>query len=276
MAFALIDGRVVDDQEACISIFDHGLVCGDGAFETIAVLRGKVFALRRHLNRLAKTARGLGLADPPLEELAKGVSKLVQLNGFEMAKIRITYTGGQSELGSARLGNPTRTIVAMAPIDYEPEVTAVVTFPWPRNEKSALAGLKTTSYAENVLALAWAKERGASEVLFANTVENLCEGSGSNVFVVMDGELITPPLSAGCLAGVTRDLIVEGFGAKEVDIPIQALDSGDVSEVFITSTLRMVQGVYKVDDRVFADAPGPTTLAVRDFFTKLIEANDEP
>ncbi|CAM5577733.1 hypothetical protein SALBM311S_12258 [Streptomyces alboniger] len=107
-----------------------------------------------------------------------------------------------------------------------PDSTAVITVPWTRNERGA-TGLKTTSYAENVVALARARERGASEALFANTVGQLCEGTGSNVFVVLDGEIHTPPLASGCLAGITRAFTVEWTGAKETDLPLDVLERAD-------------------------------------------------
>jgi len=128
--------------------------------------------------------------------------------------------------------------------------------PWPRNERGALAGLKTTSYAENVVALAHAQREGASEAIFENLAGNLCEGTGSNVFYVVDGELRTPTLASGCLAGVTRALLVAWCGAKEVDEPIGVLQ--EASEVFLASTTRDVQGVHQVDGRELA-APGPVT-----------------
>ncbi|MGZ4476567.1 MAG: aminotransferase class IV, partial [Nocardioides sp.] len=142
---------------------------------------------------------------------------------------------------------------AMAP---RAETVSVVTVPWPRNEHGALAGLKTTSYAENVVALAYAAERGASEAVFGNIAGNLCEGTGSNVFYVVDGEVRTPPLSSGCLAGVTRALLLEWFGGREVDEPLAVL--GHADEVFLVSTTRDVQPVERVDDRVLP-APGPVT-----------------
>ena len=95
--------------------------------------------------------------------------------------------------------------------------------PWPRNERGALAGLKTTSYAENVVALAHAAERGATEAVFANLPGHLCEGTGSNVFYVVDGELRTPTLASGCLAGITRALLLEWYGGREVDEPVEVL-----------------------------------------------------
>ena len=116
--------------------------------------------------------------------------------------------------------------------------------PWPRNERGALAGLKTTSYAENVVALAEAKRRGATEAVFANLAGHLCEGTGSNVFYVVDGELRTPTLASGCLAGVTRGLVLEWFGGREVDEPIEVL--AEASEIFLASTTRDVQGVDAV------------------------------
>jgi branched-chain amino acid aminotransferase len=112
-----------------------------------------------------------------------------------------------------------------------------------------VAGLKTTSYGENVVALAYAERNGASEAVFANTAGNLCEGTGTNVFCVFGDELATPPLSAGCLSGVTRNLVVDWCGAVERDIPMAEL--ADADEVFLTSTTRDVQGVHTLDDRAF-------------------------
>jgi branched-chain amino acid aminotransferase len=134
--------------------------------------------------------------------------------------------------------------------------TAIVTVPWPRNERGALAGLKTTSYGENVVALAYAHERGGSEAVFANLAGNLCEGTGSNVFYVVEGELRTPTLQSGCLAGVTRALLLDWYGGREVDEPIEVLERA--SEIFLASTTRDVQPVHTCDGRSY-DAPGPVT-----------------
>ena len=117
-------------------------------------------------------------------------------------RLRITYTGGISPLGSDRGDGAPTLVVAVAPMRDWPASSAVATVPWTRNERSATAGLKTTSYAENVVALAHAHANGAAEALLANTAGNLCEGTGSNVFLVLDGQVVTPPLSSGCLAGV--------------------------------------------------------------------------
>ena len=143
--------------------------------------------------------------------------------------------------------------------------TEVVVVPWRRNEHSAIAGLKTTSYAENVIALAHAHERGAGEALFLNTAGDLCEGTGTNVFLVLDGELVTPPLSSGCLAGITRALVIELTGAAERPITGDALSAA--SEVFLTSSTREVQPVGQ---------PGPVTSEAAAALRALIERDLDP
>ena len=150
-------------------------------------------------------------------------------------------------------------VVAYSAIEHAPASTTVVTVPWTRNEHGATAGLKTTSYAENVIALAHAHERGGSEALFANTAGHLCEGTGSNVFYVVDGELRTPSLASGCLAGITRELVVEWCGAREVDEPLAEVRER-ASEAFLVSTTRDVQAISRWDDRELPE-PGPVTAA---------------
>jgi len=277
MAVVWIDGYLHDADTAGVPIADHGLVCGDGAFETLVVVDGQPFALTRHLDRLARTAEGMGLPLPPIASLREGVVELIDRNRLVTAKIRITYTAGNAGLGSGRpLSMQPRSVIASEEITLEPASTRLALAPWPRNERGVLAGLKTTSYAENVVALAWALERGANEVLFANTVGNLCEGSGSNLFVVRDGRVVTPPLSAGCLAGVTRDLVIEGIGAVEEDIPATALTDASVAEVFVTSTLRMVQGVAEIGGRRFEGVPGPVTQKAQGYFAELMRDRMDP
>ena len=159
------------------------------------------------------------------------------------------------------------------------ELTARVSVvPWTRNERSAVAGLKTTSYAENVVALAYASERGASEALFANTRGQLCEGTGSNVFLVSGGRLLTPPLTSGCLAGITRELVIEwaiadGLDVDETDLGLDDLRSAD--EVMITSSTRDVQAVAAVDDRQL-DAPGPVTRRLTELFARCAARDLDP
>jgi len=257
---AWLDGQLLADPTApAVSLVDHGFTVGDGVFEAIKVVDGLPFALDRHLQRLARSAAGLGLPEPDLEEVRRAVEAVVRGQDLPLGRVRITYTGGPAPLGSGRGDHPPTLAVVAAPLSPFAETTAVATVPWPRNERGALAGLKTTSYAENVVALAEAQRRGASEAVFANLAGHLCEGTGSNVFYVVDGELRTPSLASGCLAGVTRALILEWYGGREVDEPIEVV--AEASEVFLASTTRDVQAVHRWDDRPLV-APGPVTTAV--------------
>ncbi len=254
---AWVDGQLLDDPGVpAISIVDHGFTVGDGVFEAVKVLDGQPFALTRHLTRLAHSAEGLGL--PALDEalVRRAVDEVLEGPGLPLGRIRITYTAGVAPLGSGR-GDAGPTLVVVAgPMDPWPPTASVVTVPWPRNERGALAGLKTTSYAENVVALAYAKTRGAGEAIFANLAGHLCEGTGSNVFYVVEGELRTPTLSSGCLGGITRALLVEWLDVREIDEPIAVLE--DAAEVFLASTTRDVQAVAQCDAREL-EAPGPVT-----------------
>ena len=252
-----LNGEILPDPTGpAVTVADHGLTVGDGVFEAIKVVGGQPFALTRHLERLARSAAGLGLPAVDDDAVRRGVAAVLEGEPLALGRIRITYTGGPAPLGSGRGdAHPTLVVVvdAMSPF---PGTTAVATVRWPRNERGALAGLKTTSYAENVVALAHAQERGATEAVFANLAGHLCEGTGSNVFYVVDGELRTPTLASGCLAGVTRALLLDWYGGREVDEAIEVVRGA--SEVFLVSTTRDVQGVSRWDD-LELPAPGPVT-----------------
>jgi branched-chain amino acid aminotransferase len=270
-----MNGDLRAEAEATLSPFDHGITVGDGVFETIQVVRGVPFAARRHLERLRRSAAGLRLA-VPLDDstLGAAMAAVIEANGVDRGRLRLTVTGGVSPLGSDRGDAGPTVIVASAGLpEWEPS-TAVVTVPWPRNERSAVVGLKTTSYAENVVALDYAHERGGSEAIFANTAGALCEGTGSNIFLVVGGRLCTPPLSSGCLAGITRALVMDIVGCDEVTLPIEAL--GEADEAFLTSSTRDVQSISSVDGRPLGTAPGPVTTATAAAFTELLGRDLDP
>lgn len=256
---AWIDGDLLaDPTQGAIAVTDHGFTVGDGVFEAVKTLDGVPFALTRHLARLERSASGLGLPAPDLDVVRRGVGAV--LDGAQddpMGRLRITWTAGPHPMGSGRGGGPPTLVVAYSAIDHAAPETSVVTVPWTRNENGATAGLKTTSYAENVIALAHAHRHGGTEALFANTAGNLCEGTGSNVFYVVDGELRTPSLASGCLAGISRELVLEWCGATEVDEPLAEVRAR-ASEAFLVSTTRDVQAIARWDDRDLP-APGPVT-----------------
>ena len=269
-----MNGRIVSGETAAVSVFDHGLLVGDGVFETFRVVDGAPFALTRHMQRLAASAAAIGIDVPDESEMRAAISDLVAHAGLEQARLRLTVTSGPGPLGSSRGAGPPTAILAITADSDWPPTASVAVVPWPRNERSALAGVKSTSYAENALALARAHEIGASEAIFANTAGNLCEGTGSNVFVGIGGELLTPPLSAGCLAGVTRALLLEATAAVERDIPISDLATAD--EAFVTSSTRGVHPVSDVDGIALPSCPGPLTSAAARAFADLVERGPDP
>lgn len=267
-----LGGQVMAGADATVSVLDHGFTVGDGVFETLKVVNGTPFAMQRHLDRLRFSAVALGL-DAPADSIVRSacddlVTAWIAGSGGD-ARLRITVTSGVGPPGSARSAHEPTLVLMVVPLGITEATTPVVTVPWRRNEMGATAGIKTTSYADNVMALAVARQAGASEALMANVAGDLCEGTGSNVFVVIDDELLTPPLSSGCLAGVTRALVLEsGCGAIERDVPFGAL--AEATEVFLTSTTRDVQAVVAIDGRRLADAPGPHTLRAIDAFAEMV------
>ena len=247
------DGRLSDGSQPAVSALDHGLTVGDGVFETCLVLHNQAFALTRHLGRLGRSAAALGLVVPPDAELRRAVDQTLDAAGpLPAGRLRITLTGGPGPLGSGRGEAPPTLIVVAAPAAPWPARNAAVSVPWTRNERSAVAGVKTTSYAENVIALGYAHERGGTEALFGNTRGELCEGTGSNVVVERGGVLVTPPLASGCLAGITRELLLE-WAAQEglpvIEDVVTMAELAAAPEVLLTSSTRDVQHVTDLDGR---------------------------
>jgi len=269
-----LNGDLVDAAEARISPFDGGLLTGDGVFETLRVVAGTPFAARRHLERLGRSAAGLRLPCPAGATVRAAMDEVVAANNLADGRLRVTVTGGLSPPGSDRAAVEPTVMVSCGPLPNRSASTDVVVAPWPRNERSPLSGLKTISYGENVVALAFARDRGAGEALFGNLAGNLCEGAGTNVFVGVGGRLVTPPLTAGCLPGVTRDLLLELVGVVEEDLPLSALAA--VDEAFVTSSTRDVQAIRAIDDRSLSVCPGPLTQAAAAAFRALVARNLDP
>lgn len=268
-----VDGRLSPLSQSVIRVNDHGFTVGDGVFETIKTVHGTPVALTRHIERLNASAAGLGLPAVDDTRVRQAVTEVLSAETFELGVLRVTYTSGPGPLGSDR-GDAGCTLAAVSmPGKPWPPTARLVTSPWPRNERSALVGLKTTSYAENAVCLADAKARGAGEAILANLAGNLCEGTGSNIFVVVDGQVLTPKLSDGCLAGITRALVVKWFDVVEATLPMSVLQTAD--EVFITSSTRDVSPVAHIDGRD-VPAPGPITQRIAREFRERITAEPDP
>jgi branched-chain amino acid aminotransferase len=213
---------------------------------------------------MERSLAGLGL--PPLDRarLQEGIDAVLSLGPMPFGRLRYTVTAGPGPLGSDRAPGGATYLVTATEVARPPRHTTVAVVPWARNDVGALAGLKTTSYADNVVALAAARQLGATEALMPNTAGDLCEGTGSNVFVVVDGVVRTPSLQSGPLAGVTRELAIEwlreeGLEVVEERLPMTVLDQAE--EVWITSSVRDVCAVSRLEVSGAATTPGGRTLA---------------
>lgn len=274
-----INGTVYPSAEARISPFDHGFLVGDGVFETLVARNGKPFTAVRHWKRLVASCDAMGITAPRFELFIAAIQDVMDANDLRDARLRVTVTSGDGPLGSDRGHEmPTMTVVASVLKPWPPTETAV-TVPWTRNERGALAGIKSTSYGENARALADAKARGAGEAILANTRGELCEGTGTNLFIVGDGIVKTPPLESGCLAGITRSLVIEaclkaGIALQEVTMQLSILET--CQEAFLTSSTRDVHPMAAIDGRKLPGELSPITQRVAKAFHDYIAGRDDP
>jgi branched-chain amino acid aminotransferase len=269
------DGEVRRGGRARLSALDRGLTTGDGVFETLKVVARTPFALTRHIDRLHRSARALGLPRAKDSELRRATAALTECcEPDRLYRLRVVQTAGEIAADFSRQHVDASLFLILAEMAAWDSPTSLATAPWPRNEQGATSGIKTTSYAENVIALDYAHKEGAEEALLVNTGGFVAEGTGSNVFVVAKGELLTPSLDSGCLAGITRQLVIEWCGAKESAIRPELLEDAD--EVFITSSTRDVRPVAVVDGRAIPAAPGAVTRRVMRTFRDRSLANPDP
>lgn len=284
MSFVWMNGQLRTQQETRVSPMDHGVITGDGLFETIISYDGEAFALSRHVMRLKASARGMMMDTTVIDQTPwkKAIRDLLEANKLlnSTARIRVTYTTGDADLGSDRGNTPPMVLIAAGTF---PAVAGdggkLSLVPWPRNERGALSGLKTISYGENVKALYVAKQKGANEALFLNTQGFVCEGTGSNVAWIKNGKLFTPTLDTGCLAGITRALMIElaqknSIPVEEVRAPLKDLLEAD--EVILTSTLREVQWVSCVDEKKWDPSTNNIAKKLRELFVDYSRKNLDP
>ena len=271
-----INGDLLPVSRARISPFDLGFTVGWAAFETLRARDGIPFAATRHWKRLVSSCVILGIAAPTHDVFIHAIMQAIEANKLREARVRFTVTAGEGAAPHA--SNPTCIAYAVPAQDY-PKSESVITVPWRQNHRSAITGAKCASYAGNMLALTRAHERDAGEAVFANTRGRLCEGATTNIFLTHRGRTVTPPLSSGCLPGITRELVLEiaraaGLPIEETDLPMSAL--GDADEAFLTSSLRGVQPVLKIDEKKFRKIPGAATRRIAGLYRELVKANTDP
>jgi branched-chain amino acid aminotransferase len=283
-----IDGRYHDERNAKISVFDHGLLYGDGIFEGIRAYNGRVFQLREHIDRLFCSARSI-LLNIPLSHSAimKAVINTCRLNRLRDGYIRLVVTRGVGTLGlnPNRCKNPSVIIIAGKIQLYPPELyargMAIVTVPTVRNLHSAVnPAIKSLNYLNNVLAKIEANNAGCEEAIMLNAEGFVSECTGDNLFIVRGGQLVTPPLSAGALYGITRRVVMElaaEAGFKPIETNLTRHDLFNADECFLTGTGAELVPVVRIDGRVIGSGkPGPVTVRLVTQYHALTKVSGEP
>lgn len=279
-----INGTLVPTEQATVSVFDHGLLYGDGVFEGMRIYGGKVFRLQEHLVRLDESARAICLQLPyTLDEIAAATNETLKANGLVDGYIRLVVTRGAGTLGidPNRCSNPRVIIIAdkisLYPAEYYEKGLDIITSSVIRNHPAALSPrIKSLNYLNNILAKIEGQQAGCVEALMLNHKGEVAECTGDNIFLVKNGRLLTPPLDAGILGGVTRDTVLELAAAQGIETQQIALTKHDVyiaDECFLTGSAAEVIPVVKVDNRVIGDGkPGGITKRLAELFHVAVRA----
>jgi len=275
-----LDGKFVPEEEATVSVFDHGLLYGDGIFEGIRAYHGKVFRLQEHIDRLYDSAKAILLTIPlTKEEMTEAVLQTLRENDLSEGYIRLVVTRGKGYLGLSpdRCERPTVFIIAakleLYPREFYEKGLSVITVPTMRTHPAALnPAVKSLNYLNNIMAKVEGKLAGVQEVIMLNSEGLVAECSGDNIFILKNGMLSTPPIYMGALGGITRKVIMELAERLEFPLREQPMTRYDLfvaDEMFLTGTGAEVIPVVEVDGRVIGDGtPGPVSKKLLDAFAE--------
>lgn len=278
-----ISGKLYDKQDAKISVYDHGLLYGDGVFEGIRSYNGKVFRLEQHLERLWKSAKAIALEIPMTREaIGQAIYDTLAANGLNDGYIRLVVTRGSGTLGldPNKCSNPEVIIItdliSLYPAEFYQNGMEIVTASTIRNHPAALSPrIKSLNYLNNILAKIEGQRANCVEALMLNVRGEVAECTGDNLFLVRDQVLLTPPLDAGILEGVTRDAVIELAQEARIAFREMTLSRHDVyvaDECFLTGTAAEVVPVVKIDGRPIGDGkPGPITGQLMRAFHELVK-----
>jgi branched-chain amino acid aminotransferase len=279
-----INGEYFSKQDAKISVYDHGLLYGDGVFEGMRIYSGKVFRLREHLIRLWESAESIGLQIPmSIDKLTTDVNECVAKNKLEEGYIRLVVTRGSGALGldPHKCSNPQVIIIVDRITLYSSELYEngldLVTAATIRNHPAALSPrVKSLNYLNNILAKVEGLKAGCVEAVMLNHKGEVAECTGDNLFVVKNGKLFTPPIDAGILEGITRNAVLElarKAAIETIQTPLTRHDIYIADECFLTGSAAEVIAAVKLDDRVIGNGkPGPITKQLNEAFRKLVRA----
>ena len=280
-----INGTFRDESEAKISVFDHGVLYGDGVFEGIRVYSGRVFELAAHLERLYESARVIRLTiNMTVDALAQAVEETVKANNITEGYIRLLVTRGIGSLGLNPFNCKDSQIVIIAdqiqlyPKELYEKGMKVISAATQRNHPLSLPPqVKSMNYLNNILAKIEALDRNVPEAIMYNHMGFVAEASGDNVFIVRSGTVLTPPPQAGSLEGITRAIVMRlavGMGIRVVEEDLTRFDLYVANEIFLTGTAAEVIGVVDIDGRAIGDGkPGPITKKLSEAFFKYARGN---
>lgn len=283
-----LDGKIVDEADAKVSVFDHGLLYGDGIFEGIRFYEGRVFRLTEHIERLYLSAKALLLKMPwTLEEVCEATLETIRANGLRDGYIRLVVTRGVGDLGLNPYLCPTPSMFIIAssitlyPAELYQNGLEVVTCATRRPTPASLSPqVKSLNYLNNVMAKVEALKAGAKEGLMLNEQGYVAECTGDNVFLVKKGEVLTPPVSDGSLDGITRQVIFDLCAKLEIPIREASMTRYDLytaEESFLTGTAAETIPMVKLDEREIGDGkPGPITLRIMEAFGKMVRSEGTP
>ncbi|MGA2868745.1 MAG: branched-chain-amino-acid transaminase [Verrucomicrobiota bacterium] len=283
-----IDGKYLNERDAKISVFDHGLLYGDGVFEGIRAYNGRVFKLKEHIDRLFYSAKAILLEIPMTHaEMMKATVETIRVNKLRDCYVRLVVTRGVGNLGlnPRSCKTPTVFIIAGKIQVYPAELYArgmeIVTVPTVRNLHSAVnPAIKSLNYLNNILAKIEANNAGVEEAIMLNAEGFVAECTADNLFIIKHGELLTPSLSAGALYGITRGTVMElatQLGVKVSEPNLTRYDLFNADECFLTGTGAEIMPVIKIDGRIIGSGkPGVLTLKLIEEYHALTKVTGEP
>ncbi len=283
-----IDGQFVNKADAKISVFDHGLLYGDGIFEGIRAYNGRVFLLREHLDRLFDSAKALMLKIPlPYEEVLKVVTESCRINNLRDGYIRLVITRGVGDLGMSpdKCSKPTVFCIAdsiqLYPEEFYLKGLRVVTTPTQRMSNAVLSpAIKSLNYLNNIMAKMEGTLAGAQESVLLNSEGYVAECSGDNIFIIKKGQIFTPPIYAGALGGITRKCamdIVKTIGKQVAETNLTRYDLFVADEIFLTGSGAEIVPVVEVDGRIIGEGkPGALTGDIMRRFKDLTRTTGVP
>ena len=283
-----IDGSYYSEQDAKVSVFDHGLLYGDGIFEGIRIYHGRVFKLKEHIDRLFASAKAILLNIPMSHaDLMKATVDTCRENNLKDGYIRLLVTRGVGNLGlnPNKCKTPSVIIIAdkiqLYPKEYYDNGLVIITVPTTRNLHSALnPAIKSLNYLNNILAKIEANNAGCEEAIMLNSEGYVAECTGDNVFILKNGQMFTPPLSAGALYGITRNTVIDLARAAGIEVTepnLTRYDLFNADECFLTGTGAEIVPVVKIDGRVIGDGkPGKITRMLEESYHSLTKVSGEP